>query len=156
MPTCDNCGKKFKLSEAEDDFETAYGMSLKYGNHFNQCLCFECADRAMEEHDYYEECEKCGKRFHVCDDDEQFEEECGEYGLIDASRSYMSNLILCAECALDKARIQYEEYQKEHPEYFEDDDNGISVYEAAEIWASSGKDEDNMFGYSREELEDAL
>lgn len=32
----------------------------------------------------------------------------------------------------------------------------ISVYDAALIWASNGKDEDYTFGYSEEELEDAL
>lgn len=37
-----------------------------------------------------------------------------------------------------------------------DDDEGISVYEAAEIWASNGKDEDYMFGYSEDELNNAL
>ena len=41
---------------------------------------------------------------------------------------------------------------------YDDDGNGerLSVYEAAEIWASKGKDEDYMFGYSEDELEDAL
>ena len=39
---------------------------------------------------------------------------------------------------------------------YDDDDEGISVYDAAEIWLSNGKDEDYMFGYSEEELEDAL
>ena len=38
----------------------------------------------------------------------------------------------------------------------DDDSESLSVYEAAEIWASHGKDEDYMFGYSEEELEDAL
>lgn len=41
----------------------------------------------------------------------------------------------------------------------EDDDYDneyISVHDAALIWASNGKDEDYMFGYSEEELEDAL
>ncbi|MBR3917215.1 MAG: hypothetical protein IKJ59_00565 [Clostridia bacterium] len=66
-------------------------------------------------------------------------------------------MILCANCALDIAREQYEEYQKENPEYFDDDNyHGISVYEAADIWLSNGKDEDYMYGYSEEELEDAL
>lgn len=40
-----------------------------------------------------------------------------------------------------------------------DDDNeceSLSVYEAAEIWASYGKDEDYMFGFTEEELERAL
>ena len=36
------------------------------------------------------------------------------------------------------------------------DNESISVYDAAEIWASHGKDEDYMFGYSEEELEAAL
>lgn len=41
----------------------------------------------------------------------------------------------------------------------DDDDDGdeaLSVYDAAQIWASNGKDEDYMFGYSSEELEAAL
>ena len=157
MATCDCCGKRFNVAKAEDDFEGAYGMFLSDSMLFdNKCLCYECATEAMESHDYYENCEKCGRRFHVCDDDEQFENECGDYGLVNTPRSYMSNLIICADCALQIASERYEEYQREHPEYFEDDDNGIDVYEAAMIWASSGKDEDNMFGYSREELEDAL
>lgn len=41
-------------------------------------------------------------------------------------------------------------------EYDEDDGEGLSVYDAAEIWASSGKDEDYMFGYSEDDLESAL
>lgn len=43
--------------------------------------------------------------------------------------------------------------------YDEDGDpigESLSVDEAARIWASNGKDEDYMFGYSEEELEDAL
>lgn len=38
----------------------------------------------------------------------------------------------------------------------DDDEERLSVSEAAEIWASHGKDEDYMFGYSEDELEDAL
>ena len=37
-----------------------------------------------------------------------------------------------------------------------DDGERLSVYDAALIWASHGKDEDYMFGYSEEELERAL
>lgn len=36
------------------------------------------------------------------------------------------------------------------------DEEYISVYDAAEIWRDSGKDEDSMFGYTEAELEDAL
>ena len=38
----------------------------------------------------------------------------------------------------------------------DDDEERISVSDAADIWQSSGKDEDYMFGYTEEELEDAL
>lgn len=37
----------------------------------------------------------------------------------------------------------------------DDDDEAINVYDAADIWLSTGKDEDYMFGYSEEELERA-
>ena len=40
--------------------------------------------------------------------------------------------------------------------YDEDTDENISVWDAADIWASNGKDEDYMFGYTEEELEAAL
>ena len=38
----------------------------------------------------------------------------------------------------------------------DDYEERINVYDAAEIWRDSGKDEDNMFGYSEDELNDAL
>ena len=38
----------------------------------------------------------------------------------------------------------------------DEDDQPLSVYDAALIWASNGKDEDYMFGYSEEELEEAF
>lgn len=42
--------------------------------------------------------------------------------------------------------------------YFDvdDDSESLSVYDAAVIWASHGKDEDYTFGFTEEELEDAL
>lgn len=40
---------------------------------------------------------------------------------------------------------------------FDDEESeSLSVWDAAEIWASNGKDEDYMFGYTEEELENAL
>lgn len=42
------------------------------------------------------------------------------------------------------------------PDEDDDDSENLSVYDAALIWASNGKDEDYMFGYSEDELEDAL
>ncbi len=38
----------------------------------------------------------------------------------------------------------------------DDDSESLSVYDAALIWMSNGKDEDYTFGYSEEELEEAL
>ena len=38
----------------------------------------------------------------------------------------------------------------------DDDSESLSVYDVAVIWDSHGKDEDYMFGYTEEELEDAL
>lgn len=38
----------------------------------------------------------------------------------------------------------------------DEDSEGLSVYDAAEIWLSSGMDEDQTFGYSEDELRDAL
>jgi len=50
--------------------------------------------------------------------------------------------------------------RKTSPAYNDEDDNEneerISVWDAAQIWASNGKDEDYTFGYNEEELEDAL
>jgi hypothetical protein len=37
-----------------------------------------------------------------------------------------------------------------------DDDESLSVHDAASIWASNGKDADYMFGYSWDDLEGAL
>lgn len=42
-----------------------------------------------------------------------------------------------------------------YPDYEYDSEN-ISVYDAAEIWRDSGFDEDSTFGYSEDELRDAL
>lgn len=38
----------------------------------------------------------------------------------------------------------------------DDESETISVWDAADIWLSNGKDEDYMFGYTEEELENAL
>ena len=47
-----------------------------------------------------------------------------------------------------------------HDPYDDDEMDGegetLSVYDAALIWMSNGKDEDYTFGYTEEELEDAL
>lgn len=64
--------------------------------------------------------------------------QCGE----SLTKKYVYSDIYCTNCNYG----------------LDDDDNNefLSVYEAAEIWVSHGKDEDYMFGYTEEELENAL
>ena len=74
----------------------------------------------------------------------------------------------CVECGGEMNYLGHREWEctKCHSVYEitgidyddEDDENGecLSVDDAALIWASRGKDEDYMFGYTEEELEDAL
>lgn len=146
---CEYCGSSFDTQEAEDYFEDECYI-LSYCN-FRKRLCGKCAVDAiedMQEGMYYEQCERCGKTFDLMGN-EYFSKDGST---IDGStiRDYWDDQILCYECVLDdiNSNTVYDE---------EDDDcEGISVYEAADIWASNGKDEDYMFGYSEEELEDAL
>ena len=54
------------------------------------------------------------------------------------------------------ARRRKEEPVFEPDNENEDDGERLSVWDAAEIWASNGKDEDYMFGYTEEEMEACL
>lgn len=78
----------------------------------------------------------------------------------------------CTECGyeneIDESEVITEsEYQRHMDEkyarspyddddYDDEEDEKLSIFEAALIWASNGKDEDYTFGYSEEDLEDAL
>lgn len=49
--------------------------------------------------------------------------------------------------------------RKSNPKLYDDmdeEDESLNVYDAALIWMSNGKDEDYTFGYTKEELEEAL
>ena len=61
------------------------------------------------------------------------------------------NLVHCPNCG-------NEYYVDDNDDLIDDDDSSdnLSVYEAALIWLSHGKDEDYTFGYTEDELEDAL
>lgn len=74
---------------------------------------------------------------------------------------------LCIDCGAEMHYIGNREwectnchivYEIEDIDYDdeEDEDEYLSVYDAALIWDSKGKDEDYMFGYTEEELKDAL
>ena len=72
-------------------------------------------------------------------------DECGtEMELL-----WEENKIICPNCGC------WDEVSDEEMEDF-DGPESISVYDAALAWASHGKDEDYMFGYTEEELEAAL
>lgn len=53
----------------------------------------------------------------------------------------------CSICGFEYHDDDYDE---------EDTGEGLSVFDAALIWRSHGRDEDYMFGYSEIELEEAL
>ena len=88
------------------------------------------SDESSEESEYYETgtCPNCGNEMH---------------------RRYEYSGWWCDFC--------HDSPFGEADDYDDDDDlDNINVYDAADIWMSNGKDEDYMFGYTREELEAAL
>ena len=156
MDTCSRCGKEFDSYDARDFFESET-FKLSYDN-FNCCLCGDCAVEVIEDKEeglYYESCEKCGKTFDLIRDESEYESHYSSYNgtdLIDCWGEY--NQVLCAECALELDEESY--YDENEDDEYDEYDEELSVEEAAQIWASHGKDEDYMFGYSEDELEDAL
>jgi hypothetical protein len=70
----------------------------------------------------------------------------------------------CPKCGeAMKKRYQFSDWWCENchsgldDDDFTDEENEyLNVWDAAEIWLSHGKDEDYMFGYTKEELEAAL
>lgn len=75
----------------------------------------------------------------------------------------MSRYAMCPRCGRRLNRVKDswgdwdgESYVCEHCAAEGDSSSSLSVYDAALIWASHGKDEDYMFGYSESELESAL
>ena len=84
------------------------------------------------------------------------------YSAMDVTRKGRNrNKISCPNCGTYWYVDDDDEYINDGSAWSSDDDEddgseGLSVYEAALIWASKGKDEDYMFGYSKDELEDAL
>lgn len=127
--------------------------------------CDEC-DALLNEQDGFEydcgtwQCTECGC-YNDIDEDNIFLPEEEEYENYDEDmddaylkmeiESYLEEKYNCRVSDFDIERENYddEEHIDEYGEY-------ISVYDAALAWASRGKDEDYMFGYTEEELEDAL
>ena len=156
MAYCSRCNKEFDPDEARDYFESETFM-LSYEN-FKEELCGECAVEVIEEKEegyYFERCEECGKNFDLIEEEDFYSSQYPSYNgtdLIDCWNEY--NKVLCAECALNADQESF--YDQEDDEDDDEDEEDLTVEEAAQIWASHGKDEDYMFGYSEDELEDAL
>ena len=81
-------------------------------------------------------------------------DECGAYMNSQPGFTTEDDEWECTECGyvndVSEDNIRYDDDEEN------DDSERISVDDAALIWASNGKDEDYMFGYTEEELEDAL
>lgn len=141
---CDYCGKEFDEQDARDDFVMA---TLKNYDYLTKVLCAECAIEAINDMDdgiYFEVCDKCGSQFNPFADELELQRQTGDDG---AEIDMFGNL--CLDCALDEYRSRDDEFDDNECEI-------LSVYDAALIWASHGKDEDYSFGYSEDELEAAL
>lgn len=153
MKKCSRCGKKFDPEEVSmylfDGDTTLY-------DRLRSPLCDECANEAwndQEEGIFFDTCDKCGKEFDVFEDEFRYNRERTDTGL--GFRDLVD--ILCCDCALDAADHFYDNVEDNDEVYQVNDTNeAISVYDAALIWASHGKDEDYTFGYSEDELENAL
>lgn len=105
-------------------------------------------------------CSKCGYENDVTDNNILSEEDaenelsmqqecpkCGGH----LARSYGIDEWECEDCGCISKDDGYGNL------YYDDESNeSLSAYDAALIWVSNGKDEDYMFGYTEEELEDAL
>ncbi len=148
MPLCEKCGNEFEEWDAEYEFENGVDTSFPVSyDQLNKYLCGKCAIEEFKNGNYYETCECCGKRFNP--DSEQFEfEKQVSHKVLDADMFDLG--IHCADCAATKLLCSLENQESEFEEEF------LNVYDAALIWVSHGKDEDYMFGYTEEELEDAL
>lgn len=95
---CYLCGTHFDQEEAENSFEYEYTI-YSYSN-FIKPLCGDCAVSVIKdeiEGFYFEECEKCGNRFDLIKDSDEFSQHENGVHLIDC----WDNDILCCDCALD-------------------------------------------------------
>ena len=145
---CEKCGKEFDEWTAETDFEEGVNISLSVSYHqLGRCLCGPCAIEEFNNGNYFETCECCGKQFYPCTEQLDFDYQVSKR-ITDADMYEYG--VHCADCAAKKILDSLPD------EELDEDDERLSVYDAAMIWISHGKDEDYMFGYSEEELESAL
>ena len=82
-------------------------------------------------------------------------DECDTYMNSQPGFTTSSGEWTCTECGYVNDVSEDNIIYDDDDDYDEDDSERISVWDAADIWRSHGKDEDYMFGYTEEELEDA-
>lgn len=92
-------------------------------------------------------------------------DSCGAFLNSQSGFTVSSGIWTCEECGYENdvtednivdGNDNYDDDDFDYYDYDDDDGEKLSVDEAAEIWISHGKDEDYTFGYTEEELEDAL
>ena len=80
-------------------------------------------------------------------------DSCGAYMNDQSGFTALTGTWICTECGCVNDVSENNIIDTDDDE---EESESLSVYDAAEIWASNGKDEDYTFGYSEEELEEAL
>ncbi len=157
---CEYCNKEIDDPSWEEGTLIIEYPHLDY-TAMKKKLCGECAINAFEDRVdgiFFDHCEECGKEFDVVDEYCQYENRVED--------SIFSNWehfgkILCACCAYEKWDAEMESQEREFgicpdKEDYNSDAESYTAYDAALAWISHGMDEDYMFGYSEDELRDAL
>lgn len=93
-----------------------------------------------------------------------FKSDTEPNGSWEEENAYKGDTPNCANCgtSLTKRYVFSEmycdncRYGLDDDDFDDKEDESLSVYDAALIWQSNGKSEDYTFGYSDDELEDAL
>lgn len=100
MKICHRCGEKFDWQETVNQFDIEYGCSGFSYDGFRRTICFDCAQEVFDDGEtgeYFETCERCGKRF------DYFEELMHWRDYVNGTdlNDHWDEEILCAECASD-------------------------------------------------------
>lgn len=98
MAICEICKKEFDKLTAQDEFECGVYSSVSSVSYdqFGRELCGACAIEEYNAGNYYEECERCGKRFYPDSEELSFESQVS-HKVSDAMMYEFG--ILCADCA---------------------------------------------------------
>lgn len=156
---CDRCGELFYPDEAEDTYDDKIGY---FGSHvlysdFSQNLCGKCAVEVIENQEtgYVSlGCEVCGKEFDLFEEEADFMSRVPYGNGTDLRDEWdIADKIMCADCGIDHYNTLCESDEDDNDT---EEDDGLDIEDAVDIWISSGMDEDYTCGYSEEELREAL